>query len=227
MSWLWETSRLWRVLGINNPDQGIQPSGTKVDVWGLLFEANRAGYLRRSWSVVLVILGFPQLEDIWLQEGPHFDIMAPTLCARVRWRRRRPRTRVGQRLEPTNEDGKLLPRENPTTGTGLPGRLCKWSLYHCMSSELAEKPRLQLAIARSHFHEAAFWPPRHRQHADLVLYKDEADSCPQPAKGQPHRAGWASLLTRAATAFNVKGGFHAVHPSSLGAYSLKSSWEQK
>lgn len=66
---------------------------------------------------------------------------------------------------------------------------------------LEAEPRLQGAVASIHFHEAAFG----LQDTDSVLTwfctKMKADSCSRPAKGQLHRAGWASALTRASVAF--------------------------
>lgn len=98
------------VLGTSNPAKEKGPSGTKGDFRGLPFDANRAACLRRSWPIVFVILGSPQLKEFWLHKGSHFDIWP---SAQGPDGGRRPRTCVGQRLAPTNEDGNLPPSPHP------------------------------------------------------------------------------------------------------------------
>lgn len=52
--------------------------------------------------------------------------------------------------------------------------------------------------------------------------KMKADSC-----SQLHREGWGLVAHKSSFRLKVKGGGHAVHPSSLDTQSLKNSWEQK
>lgn len=63
--WPWQNDRLQCVLGINNPGQGNQPRGTKVDIWRLLSEANiRCPQSRASEEIMACSVGCLRLPTV-------------------------------------------------------------------------------------------------------------------------------------------------------------------